>query len=72
MVVCTSRPVSQCSQQSETDSVISKTNDSLSVVSSFTSASRSSSTTSTRLVQPTIDQSIRDLRSYESKSSTSK
>ena len=67
MIASTSRPVSQCSMQTEADSVISRTSDSVSVVSSFTSTSRSSSSLSSRLIQPTIDQSIRDLRSYESK-----
>lgn len=55
------RPVSQCS---ESDSVISKSSESVSVMSNLTLASGSSS--SRRFTQPTIDQSINELRSYES------
>lgn len=61
------RPASTCSLNSESDSVISKTGDSVSVVSNLTSASTSSTSSSSKLIQPTIYQSISELRSYESK-----
>lgn len=60
-----SRPLSQCSLHSESGSVISKTSDSVSVISNLTSSSRTS--TSSKLIQPTIYESISEMRSYESK-----
>ncbi|XP_060863188.1 E3 SUMO-protein ligase ZBED1-like [Metopolophium dirhodum] len=65
-VVSQSRPESSCSLHSDYDSLISKTSDTLSVVSNLTTASRSSTSTSLKLIQPTIYQSISEFRSYES------
>lgn len=70
MVFSNSRPSSQCSVQSDSeysDSVLSKTSDSVSVVSNLSSATKSSTSTtqSQQLIQPTIDQSIKLVKSYE-------